>query len=639
MPVMPPPPRTSARLLTHRRRPGHRCRSLPSSAAVHGGNLAVAPTARRAAQVGRQLSAATIDPWTAPRAPSTPSACTGSSSAGGAGHCRSSCLYQLDLKRRRLGRTLDVGCGSDRNLGSLAAGPVGVDHIPTWWRWREPPVTRRTPSRSAAQQPAPFDALLFAHVLEHLVWDDAVRLVRDYLAHLRPGGTVLFVCPQERGYDSDPTHLQFLDGPDLQRLARERRAAPATGGPSRSRAGQGPSSPTTAPRPVPGSRPPVTLAVVQPQPGHAHPSRATRRVHPVERGEVGAGSSGDLLDGRHADDRQCAGGGRADAAGQRGALLAGRPLAAGGRRGRAPPPRAGTAGSRWPATPSAPSPSACGCRASTPGSPAQLAASSGARTRGAVDDLQARPRPGPHRRRPVEAVEPGPDLLDLGGEGTCSRNVSRGPHPRRQPDPEQRPSPRQLRPAQRPQRLAPARRASSARSAERTCSTDVTSTRPTAGPQPGADLHPGPVPAAEGRSISPRSMAVSSTGRIIMGQSHPSRSGLRPRPALSSLPRSRTRRPRPEVAVQRRLTRSAAPSTTLTPGLAGLRGTSGCRLRGDVLAASRSRVPRAAGDGLRLVAGLPPFAGLVGGAGRPSSTPSSAARVSSPSARSRPRRC
>ena len=41
-----------------------------------------------------------------------------------------------------------------------------------------------------------------------------------YLPYLRPGGKVLFICPQERGYASDPTHITWTTGDDLAALAR-----------------------------------------------------------------------------------------------------------------------------------------------------------------------------------------------------------------------------------------------------------------------------------------------------------------------------------------------------------------------------------------------------------------------------------
>ncbi len=46
-------------------------------------------------------------------------------------------------------------------------------------------------------------------------------LLDAYLPYLRPGGKVFFVCPQERGYDSDPTHVRFTTGEDLMELARD----------------------------------------------------------------------------------------------------------------------------------------------------------------------------------------------------------------------------------------------------------------------------------------------------------------------------------------------------------------------------------------------------------------------------------
>ena len=36
--------------------------------------------------------------------------------------------YRWNLRRHRLGRTLDIGCGIGRNLSALDPGSVGVDH-------------------------------------------------------------------------------------------------------------------------------------------------------------------------------------------------------------------------------------------------------------------------------------------------------------------------------------------------------------------------------------------------------------------------------------------------------------------------------------------------------------------------------
>jgi hypothetical protein len=52
-----------------------------------------------------------------------------------------------------------------------------------------------------------------------MVEDDVVSLVGDYLHLLKPEGRVIFFCPQEAGFRSDPTHVQLLDFPALRRIA------------------------------------------------------------------------------------------------------------------------------------------------------------------------------------------------------------------------------------------------------------------------------------------------------------------------------------------------------------------------------------------------------------------------------------
>jgi hypothetical protein len=59
---------------------------------------------------------------------------------------------------------------------------------------------------------------LLAHVVEHMERDHALQLLREYLPYLRPGGRVLLICPQERGYASDPTHVWFAQDFDLAEL-------------------------------------------------------------------------------------------------------------------------------------------------------------------------------------------------------------------------------------------------------------------------------------------------------------------------------------------------------------------------------------------------------------------------------------
>jgi hypothetical protein len=66
-----------------------------------------------------------------------------------------------------------------------------------------------------------FDAVLLAHVLEHLDAVAGQELVTTYLPFLRPGGTLMLICPQERGFASDETHVRWATGEDLEAMCRQ----------------------------------------------------------------------------------------------------------------------------------------------------------------------------------------------------------------------------------------------------------------------------------------------------------------------------------------------------------------------------------------------------------------------------------
>jgi 2-polyprenyl-3-methyl-5-hydroxy-6-metoxy-1,4-benzoquinol methylase len=133
--------------------------------------------------------------------------------------------YQWNMRRQQLGRTLDVGCGIGRNLETLAPGSVGVDHNAAAVEVaRQRGVIALTTAEwetSELRQPEAFDGMLLAHVIEHMDEQAGREIVSMYLPYLRPGGKVFFVCPQERGYDSDPTHVRFTTGEDLAQLSHD----------------------------------------------------------------------------------------------------------------------------------------------------------------------------------------------------------------------------------------------------------------------------------------------------------------------------------------------------------------------------------------------------------------------------------
>jgi 2-polyprenyl-3-methyl-5-hydroxy-6-metoxy-1,4-benzoquinol methylase len=127
--------------------------------------------------------------------------------------------YRWNLRRLGLGRTLDVGCGIGRNLATLGHGSLGVDHNPTSVAVaRSRGLDAVTSEEFDGRWPAPpgvpeYDSLLLAHVLEHMTREQGIGLLEHYLPFVRR--TVAVICPQERGYTTDATHVTFLDGRDI----------------------------------------------------------------------------------------------------------------------------------------------------------------------------------------------------------------------------------------------------------------------------------------------------------------------------------------------------------------------------------------------------------------------------------------
>ena len=122
--------------------------------------------------------------------------------------------YRWNLHRLNLGRTLDVGCGIGRNLAHLGSGCVGVDHNPTSIEvCRQRGLTAYTSDEffgAGHAGEASFDSLLAAHLAEHMSAEDFDDVLGPYLPCVRPGGTVVLITPQERGYASDATHVRFV---------------------------------------------------------------------------------------------------------------------------------------------------------------------------------------------------------------------------------------------------------------------------------------------------------------------------------------------------------------------------------------------------------------------------------------------
>ncbi len=134
--------------------------------------------------------------------------------------------YRANIRRMRLGRTLDVGCGNGRNLSYLPEGSVGVDHnAHLVAAARDRGCEAYTVTEFFADPdlcaPGAFDSILAAHLVEHLTSAEARGVLRPYLPSVRPAGRVVFITPQERGFASDPTHVEFTDHDALDELSRE----------------------------------------------------------------------------------------------------------------------------------------------------------------------------------------------------------------------------------------------------------------------------------------------------------------------------------------------------------------------------------------------------------------------------------
>jgi SAM-dependent methyltransferase len=131
--------------------------------------------------------------------------------------------YRWNLRRLRPGFTLELGCGIGRNLRNLRGNGVGVDqNRHSVEEVRRAGLRAFVPEQFKASEwarPGAFDTLLLSHVAEHMRREELLTLLREHLEYVRPGGLVIIETPQERGFRSDPAHVEFMDLVSLRGVA------------------------------------------------------------------------------------------------------------------------------------------------------------------------------------------------------------------------------------------------------------------------------------------------------------------------------------------------------------------------------------------------------------------------------------
>ena len=124
--------------------------------------------------------------------------------------------YRWNLRRLFGEReVLEVGCGIGRCLAHLAPRGVGVDHnkhsIEECRRQGLTAFNTEDFFESEYAKPGRFSGMLAAHLVEHMPREDAIKILQGYLEYLTPDARLVLICPQERGYASDSTHVAFSD--------------------------------------------------------------------------------------------------------------------------------------------------------------------------------------------------------------------------------------------------------------------------------------------------------------------------------------------------------------------------------------------------------------------------------------------
>lgn len=126
--------------------------------------------------------------------------------------------YRKNLQSLGVRNVLEVGCGIGRNLKNLAQldiDAVGVDHNEHSVAEAKARGFTACTQAEFLREPAFFqkgyDTLLLAHVLEHMTVQESIELIGEYKPYLNNNALIVVITPQESGFASDYTHVEFMD--------------------------------------------------------------------------------------------------------------------------------------------------------------------------------------------------------------------------------------------------------------------------------------------------------------------------------------------------------------------------------------------------------------------------------------------
>lgn len=133
--------------------------------------------------------------------------------------------YRWNMQRLEPGLTLEIGCGIGRNLINLKGNGIGIDHnlysVKVARKRGLIAFTIEEFQNSYFNKPQQFDSLLLSHVAEHMTQKEVVDLLTKYVDLLKPKGKLIVITPQEAGYKSDSTHVEFMNFIKLRNIVKQ----------------------------------------------------------------------------------------------------------------------------------------------------------------------------------------------------------------------------------------------------------------------------------------------------------------------------------------------------------------------------------------------------------------------------------